>query len=347
MAGRILVGTSSWADPGFVKEWYPPGMPAGQRLGWYAERFEAVELNASFYAVPERGTVRRWVEVTPDGFTFDVKLHRLLSRHSAGLDSLPPSLRERARTTARGRVVLDEGLELALVQELLDAIEPLESAGKLGALLLQTTPAFKPRRSGRDGSPHDSEDAGQGRDGSPHDREHARARDDLASAEPPRADRLVELEPLVEAVAPRKLALELRNRHWVEGEQLSETLAWCSEHGVAFVCVDAPPGDHFSIMPAVDAVTRDDLAYVRLHGRDTQGYLTGKSVAERFGWVYGDEELEEVAGRARGLADQAAEVHVLFNNNRDDDAPSAARRFRALLGQDPGPPPDDGQLKLG
>jgi uncharacterized protein YecE (DUF72 family) len=291
-------------------------MPAGQRLPWYAERFEGVELNASFYAVPERETVKRWVDKTPDSFTFDVKLHRLLSRHSAGLDSLPPSLRERARTTPRGRVVLDEGIELALAEELLDAIEPLETAGKLGALLLQVTPAFKPSRPGEE-----------------------------ADAEPG-PDRLTELEPLVRTVAPRKLALELRNRHWVEGEQLGETLAWCSEHGVAFVCVDAPPGDHFSIMPGVDAVTRDDLAYVRLHGRDTHGYLTGKSVAERFGWVYGDEELEEVATRVRGLAEQAAEVHVLFNNNRDDDAPSAARRFRALLGQDPGPPPDDGQLRL-
>ena len=325
MAGRIVVGTSSWADPGFIKEWYPPGMPAGERLPWYAQRFEAVELNASFYAVPERDTVKRWVDVTPDGFTFDVKLHRLLSRHSAGLDSLPPELRDRARTTPRGRVLLDEGLEEALIGELLDAIEPLETAGKLGALLLQTTPAFKPARRHTGGG---------------------KRREDDEAGDAPASDRLTELEPLVEAVAPRKLALELRNRHWVEGEQLSETLAWCSEHDVAFVCVDAPPGDHFSIMPAVDAVTRDDLAYVRLHGRDTHGYLTGKSVAERFGWIYGDEELEEVAGRARGLADQAAEVHVLFNNNRDDDAPSAARRFRALLGQDPGPPPDDGQLEL-
>lgn len=344
MAGRILVGTSSWADPGFVKEWYPPKMPAGQRLGWYAERFEAVELNASFYAVPERDTVRRWVNVTPDGFTFDVKLHRLLSRHSASLDSLPPSLRERARTTPRGRVVLDESLELGLVEELLDAIEPLESAGKLGALLLQTTPAFKPRRGGGRAATPASDPRRVDR--SRLDRRGDADPDSPSGADAASADRLVELEPLVRAVAPRKLALELRNRHWVEGEQLSETLAWCSEHGVAFVCVDAPPGDHFSIMPAVDAVTRDDLAYVRLHGRDTHGYLTGKTVAERFGWVYGEQELEEVADRARGLAEQAAEVHVLFNNNRDDDAPSAARRFRALLGQDPGPPPDDGQLRL-
>ena len=51
----IVVGcTSSWADPGFIKDWYPPSMPAGERLPWYAQRFEAVELNSSFYAVPER-----------------------------------------------------------------------------------------------------------------------------------------------------------------------------------------------------------------------------------------------------------------------------------------------------
>src|ERR687895_1880077 len=122
MAGRIIVGTSSWADPGFVKEWYPPKMPAAERLPWYAERFEAVELNSSFYAVPERSTVSRWCEVTPEGFVFDVKLHRLLSRHSAGLDSLPPDLRGEARTTARGRVELTSELESELLRETLRAI---------------------------------------------------------------------------------------------------------------------------------------------------------------------------------------------------------------------------------
>ena len=53
------------------------------------------------------------------------------------------------------------------------------------------------------------------------------------------------------------------------------TLDWLSDHGAAFVSVDAPPGDHFTIMPRIDAVTRDDLAYMRLHGRNTDGYLAG------------------------------------------------------------------------
>jgi uncharacterized protein YecE (DUF72 family) len=89
------------------------------------------------------------------------------------------------------------------------------------------------------------------------------------------------------------------------------------------------------------------VAYVRAHGRNERGYLTGKSVAERFGWRYSDEELEEIAGRTQALAEQASEVHVMFNNNRGDDAPTAARRFKALVGQDPGPPPEEPQLSIG
>jgi uncharacterized protein YecE (DUF72 family) len=92
-------------------------------------------------------------------------------------------------------------------------------------------------------------------------------------------------------------------------------------------------------MPSdLDAVTSDRLAYLRLHGRNTEGYLKGKSVAERFAWRYADDELEEVVARVRGLAEQAHEVHVAFNNNRGDDAPTAAQRFRSLLGQATPPP---------
>src|SRR5687767_4829662 len=126
MAAEILIGTSSWSDPGFVKEWYPEGIAARDRLPWYAERFRAVEVNSSFYAIPERATVRRWSKVTPDGFVFDVKAHRVLSRHSASLDSLPPDLRDEAEVNSRGRVILTPELELTLVKRLLEEVSPLE-----------------------------------------------------------------------------------------------------------------------------------------------------------------------------------------------------------------------------
>jgi uncharacterized protein YecE (DUF72 family) len=305
VAGRILIGTSSWADPGFVEEWYPKGMPARDRLRWYSERFPVVEVNSSFYAVPERHTVGRWATETPDGFVFDVKLHRLLSRHAATLKELPPDLRDDVEVGQRGRVRLTPDLEAAVVDELKHALEPLDEAGKLRAFLLQLTPAFAPGR-----------------------------------------NELGELDSLIERLQPHPVAVEFRHRGWVRGERAERTLAWLADRGAVFVTVDAPPGDQIPIMPPIDAVTRDDLAYMRLHGRNTEGYLHGKSVAERFGWRYSEEELEEVAERVRGLAEQAGEVHVLFNNNRGDDAPTAARQLASLMGQDPGPPPEESQLRL-
>jgi uncharacterized protein YecE (DUF72 family) len=293
--GKITVGTSSWADPGFVEDWYPPGLPARDRLPWYAERFEAVEVNSTFYALPQENTVRRWAQVTPEGFTFDVKLHRLLSRHAAPLESLPPELRDAARTTGRGRVVLEAGLERAMARQTLEVVEPLREAGKLGAFLLQLSPSFSPHEHG-----------------------------------------LAELEPLIEALAPNPVAIELRHRSWVKDKRLEDTLRWYEDVNAAFVNVDMPPGDALTIMPPIDAVTRDDLAYFRAHGRNTEGYLRGKSVAERFGWVYSDDELQELAGRVRSLSELAQDTRTLFNNNRGRDAPDSARRMRELLGQDPG-----------
>jgi uncharacterized protein YecE (DUF72 family) len=73
----LRVGTASWTDPGFVEDWYPPKLPAGARLRWYAEHFNYVEVNATFYAIPTAKTVERWVTETPDDFLFDVKLPRL------------------------------------------------------------------------------------------------------------------------------------------------------------------------------------------------------------------------------------------------------------------------------
>ena len=293
MAGRIVIGTSSWADPGFVEEWYPPGLPARDRLPYYAERFDGVEVNSTFYAVPAERTVRRWVDATPAGFTFDVKLHRALSRHSAGLSSLPKDLREEAETNERGRVILTEELELALADRVLEATRPLADDDRLATFLLQLSPAFKPR-------------------------DHV----------------LDELAPLLERLAPHPVAVELRHRGWLDEHRREGTLDWLESHGAVFVAVDAPQGKAPTLMPPIDAVTRDDVAYLRAHGRNLEGYTRGRSVAERFGYRYSDDELRELGERAHGLAEDAEEVRMMFNNNRGSDAPDAAQRMRELLGQE-------------
>jgi hypothetical protein len=64
-SGKILVGTASWSDPGFVSHWYPKKMPAGERLAWYAQQFEMVEVNSTFYSAPDPRMVERWCRSTP------------------------------------------------------------------------------------------------------------------------------------------------------------------------------------------------------------------------------------------------------------------------------------------
>lgn len=290
---RIVVGTSSWADPGFVEEWYPPGLADRERLPWYAERFEAVEVNATFYAVPAPATVRRWAQATPKDFTFDVKLHQSLSRHSADVSHLPKDLRDAVDTTPRGRVRPSHDLDRELAKRYKKAMKPLIDAGKLSSFLLQLSPAFKP-------GAHD----------------------------------LDEFDVLMAELAPHPVAVELRHRGWLDDDRREETLEWYADHGAAFVCVDVPDGKPPTLIPRLDAVTRDDLAYLRLHGRNARGWIKGRTVAERFAYRYDDGELEEIAQRAEGLAEEADTVRMMFNNNRGDDAPVAAQRMRELLGQE-------------
>jgi uncharacterized protein YecE (DUF72 family) len=141
----IRVGTSSWTDPGFLRYWYPEGLSAAERLCYYAERFDCVELNSSFYRLPAERQAELWAERTPDGFLFDVKLHKYLSHHATDPNDLPKDLRD-GEVDDRGHVVRDPGLERELARRLKQALAPLSKAAKLGAFLLPLTPGFSPRR---------------------------------------------------------------------------------------------------------------------------------------------------------------------------------------------------------
>jgi uncharacterized protein YecE (DUF72 family) len=142
----IRIGTSSWADPEFVRDWYPPKLPAAARLGWYAEHFDYVEVNSTFYAIPVRKVVQRWDSETPSNFLFDVKLHGLLSRHAAKVVSLPPDIRRYAEGNPRGNLILTPKLERLVAERILNEVEPLRESGKLGAFLLQLSPSFSPHK---------------------------------------------------------------------------------------------------------------------------------------------------------------------------------------------------------
>ena len=118
MAATVRIGTCSWADEGLLKAWYPRGVStAEKRLRYYAERFDVVEVDSPYYALPDPEVTERWARRTPDDFTFHVKASAAMTWHEG-----EPS---------------DEAYRLFRA-----ALEPLELSGKLRGVLLQYHPRF-------------------------------------------------------------------------------------------------------------------------------------------------------------------------------------------------------------
>lgn len=128
----------------------------------------------------------------------------------------------------------------------------------------------------------------------------------------------------------------------MDEENLEDTLAFLAEHDLTYLGVDMPQGHPSSIPPVLAATS--GLAVVRLHGH-SDGWA-GKSVDERFAYLYSEAELEHWAVRIRELAARAEVTHVLFNNCCRDNAQRNAARFRALVEEAGEPGGQDGQGEI-
>lgn len=115
----ILCGTCAWADH---QRFYPKRLKQSERLAYYAEFFPLVEVDSTYYGIPDPHVTREWVKQTPESFTFDVKAYRTLTLHNRG-------------TPAAERLDADFAAFHA-------AIMPLADAQKLGILLFQFPPWF-------------------------------------------------------------------------------------------------------------------------------------------------------------------------------------------------------------
>ena len=292
-SSRILVGTASWTDPGFVERWYPKKMAAHERLSWYAQHFEMVEVNSTFYSVPEMRTAERWCATTPNDFTFDVKLHQLFSFHSTQQKLLPAELQKLSHTDAKGKVTVSPRLRNALLESFLRPMSILQSAGKLGLFLLQLSPAFSPRKH------------------------------ELSELEPL-------IEQLADW--PLAIEFRNRNWVVGDQERSTIAFLKKRRVGFVNVDAPANDHFSI-VPSDLNEITNPDFTYLRLHGRNAKAYLTGKTVAARFNYDYSEKEISEVAERSRKLARDAKEVHVVFNNNNLDYAPRAATRLRKALAQ--------------
>jgi uncharacterized protein YecE (DUF72 family) len=314
---RIRVGISSWADPALIEDgsFYPRrAMSAEARLRYYASVFDVVEVNASYYAIPDVLTVRRWAERTPPGFVFHVKAYSLLTGHHPRPQTLPADLQRllpaAARRTRRGEVdatAFPPEAVAAAFRLFRASLTPLTEAGKLGYALFQFAPWVR--------------------------FSHARL-DDLAS--------------LPARLPGCGVAVEFRDRSWFP-DHATETLAALRAAGLIHVVVDAP--DTANAVPRVVAVTAR-TAVLRLHGRNAHGWLRQlrgeePAVREKYDYLYGEDELRGLLPEVEALVREAEDVFISFNNNNRAYPVQNALMMKRLLGQPVPTAPEQGSLLPG
>jgi uncharacterized protein YecE (DUF72 family) len=223
--GGVRVGTASWTDPTLIKSgWYPKGVAssAEARLRFYATQFPIVEVDASYYYLPREDQAGLWVDRTPPDFVFNIKAFSLLTGHPTRRKALPEDLLGEVAPEHRDKPRLyashlsADGLA-EVWRRFHEALLPLDSAGKLGSVLLQYPEWYTPRRSNRE---------------------------ELRAVR----DRLPGYQVCIEFRNGTWLA---------EGRDRERTLELLSELRLPLVCVDMPQGFRSSLPPVAEVTSPD------------------------------------------------------------------------------------------
>jgi uncharacterized protein YecE (DUF72 family) len=295
--GDILVGTCSWTDPTLIESgrFYPTwARSAEARLQYYASQFPIVEVDSSYYALPNEKTSGLWVNRTVERFLFDIKAFRLFTQHPTPHQALPKDIRQALPMELKEKANLYlRDLPQELTDELWKRFEqallPLDSSGKLGVVLFQFPPWFYPGNEQRD-----------------------------------------YIVACRERLPQYRLAVEFRHNSWVNEKNIERTLAFLGDNDLPYVCVDEPQGFKSSVPPIVEATS--DIALVRFHGRNRETWeKRGVTATERFNYLYSEEELKEWVPRIKELASKTRQLHVLFNNCYSDKAVVNSRQMKLMV----------------
>ncbi|MDY6951423.1 MAG: DUF72 domain-containing protein [Thermodesulfobacteriota bacterium] len=202
---KTRVGTASWTDKTLIKSgtFYPRQVTTAEgRLKFYAEHFDTVEVDSSYYALPSERNAVLWAQRTPPGFVFHIKAYSMLTGHPTLVKSIPKVLQgelprailEKAQAKAFPKEVVEAAFDMFQ-----SALKPLKEAGKLGGLLFQFPPWFVPS-----------------------------------------ARTYGWLELVREKLSDQALAVEFRNWQWITSPEKERALRFLKEHHMSYVIIDAP-----------------------------------------------------------------------------------------------------------
>jgi len=297
--GNVRFGTASWTDPTMTVPgvFYPPGVSsAEERLRFYASHFPVVEVDSTYYALPNKRTAESWVERTPKGFVFDIKAHALMTGQPTEVTRLPKAIKEELTEELKEKKRIyrkDVPTELLdeVYKQFREALEPLVEAGKLGAVFVQFPKWVFPSHEARELILD------------------TRRRLDLP------------------------IAVEFRHGSWFNEKNAERTVRFLEENKIPYVAVDEPQGFKSSVPPVI-VPTSDELAVFRFHGRNAENWEKKEiSPSERFRYLYDEDELADWTPKIAAVAKKTRETHAVFNNCYSNYGTTNAQEAARLLAE--------------
>jgi uncharacterized protein YecE (DUF72 family) len=290
----IRVGISSWTEPTLVKSgrFYPKeASTAEERLRFYASKFPIVEVDSTFYSIPNEKTAALWVERTPKDFVFHAKAYALLTQHPTPPARLPKELRDKLAIEGTNVYFKDLGArdKEGVWDRFKDGLQPLHDGGKLGAVLFQFPKWFLPS---------------------------------------PQSYRF--MEDLREWLPDFRIAIEFRQAGWMKEVRRDRVLKFLKDRGFTYVVVDEPQGFPSSVPPVVGSTAPlAMIRFHGRNGENWE--KKGISTAEKFRYLYQPAELQSWLPAIRELEGKSSEVHVIMNNCYSDYAVRNADDLAGLL----------------
>jgi uncharacterized protein YecE (DUF72 family) len=294
----ILTGSCSWTEKSLIGsgEFYPKDIKsAEERLRYYADQFSTVEVDSSYYAIPDKGNAALWAERTPDYFIFHVKAFGALTGHGIDPKALPKDIASVLPASERDKrnvYIKSQGILQIVGERFVESLSPLREKNKLGMIVFQYPPWFTYKTG--------------------------------------TLDYLLTCKELMDGL---DLAVEFRHGSWLTAQRAGAVLDFLRKNGITYIAADEPQYGTLATIPFFPAVTTD-TAYFRFHGRNRGNWLKrGLETSLRYDYFYSDDELKEFAEPVIEAAQKATRVYAMFNNCHGAFAIRNARRMEEMLKQ--------------
>ncbi|HAM51831.1 MAG TPA: DUF72 domain-containing protein [Nitrospiraceae bacterium] len=285
----IRIGTCSWAEKTLIAshEFYPGAVK------FYASQFNTIEVDSTYYAIPDIGNALLWSKRTPDDFIFHIKAYGALTGHGIDPSTLPKDIFKvlgKGQQNQKFLVINESHILDALADRFREVLQPLTEAGKLGVLVFQFPQSFQ--------------------------------------FKPANLDYIVKCK---ERMKDLPIAVEFRHGSWLIPENRTSTLTILRENGITYIVADEPQYGNLATVPFLPEVT-SKTAYFRFHGRNKGNWLKkGIETSLRYDYLYSDEELREFIPSIQGSEDLGNAVYAMFNNCYRSYAAKNASSLKKML----------------